>query len=185
MSRIGNQPIKILSGVQINLDNNLVSIQGPKGQLSLQVRPEIKIEINDNQIKVERALESRIAQSLHGLTRTLLSNMITGVTEGWEKTLELVGVGYRAAKQGEDLTLNLGFSHPVKVSPPKGISFSVEGAKVTVLGIDKVQVGQVAASIRHLRPPEPYKGKGIRYQGEIVRRKPGKAAKVGSPSGGK
>ncbi|HEY5601288.1 MAG TPA: 50S ribosomal protein L6 [Patescibacteria group bacterium] len=180
MSRIGKQPILIPSTVQINLNNQKLEVSGPKGSLSASFRPEVKIKNEQNQLLVERVNDERLAKSLHGLTRTLIANMITGVTEGWTKELELVGVGYRAQVSNNNLILNIGYSHPVEIKSESGISFEVKGNnKVVVSGIDKGRVGQVAAVIRKVREPEPYKGKGIRYAGEIVRRKPGKAAKVG------
>jgi large subunit ribosomal protein L6 len=156
-------------------------VTGPKGTLSREVvNPEIQIEQQDGSLVVTRANDEKQQRSMHGLYRTLVANMVTGVSTGFTKTLEIQGVGYRAQKQGNNLTLSVGFSHPVEVSPPAGITFEVEGNnRVLVSGIDKEQVGQVAANIRKIRPPEPYKGKGIRYQGEVVRRKAGKAGKGG------
>jgi large subunit ribosomal protein L6 len=179
MSRIGRLPIAIPSQVKIDINGSDITVRGPQGELSRSIRPEMTVEINDGSLAVQRPSDSAPHRSLHGLTRTLLSNMVIGVSQGYTKTLELQGVGYRAAKQGNSLQLALGFSHPVVVNPPEGISFEVEGTtRVQVKGIDKEQVGQVAANIRKIRPPEPYKGKGIRYAGEVVRRKAGKAGKA-------
>lgn len=178
MSKIGKLPINIPAGIQVAIDGRDVSVVGPKGTLSLRVRPECRIKMEDSQIVVERVNNTKIARSMHGLNRTLIDNIIKGVWQGWDKTLEINGVGYRANLQGSNLSLSLGFSHPVVLVPPPGISFAVSENKVTVSGADKVLVGEIAAKIRKLRPPEPYKGKGIRYLGEYVRRKAGKAAKT-------
>ena len=178
MSRIGKQPIPVPSGVEVKIDGSTVSVKGPKGELSQTFSELMKIELEDGAIVVTRPDDGREARSLHGLTRTLVSNMVTGVSEGYSKNLEIVGVGYRAVMKGSDLELALGFSHPVLVKPEPGISFEVPApTKITVRGIDKQRVGQIAAEIRAWRKPEPYKGKGIRYEGEYVRRKLGKAAK--------
>lgn len=180
MSRIGRLPIPVPTGVEVTLDGQNVQVKGPKGTLSHIVAEPIKVNRNDDgQLEVTRPNDERISRSLHGLTRTLVSNMVTGVTEGYEKKLEIVGVGYRVIfKSPEQLEFNLGFSHPVIVDAPKGITFSVESnTKFTVSGIDKQAVGEVAANIRKIRKPEPYKGKGVRYAGERVRRKVGKAGK--------
>lgn len=178
MSRIGKQPIPVPSGVEIKIEGSTVTVNGPKGSLSQTISELISVAVEDGQIVVGRADESRDARSLHGLTRTLVANMVTGVSAGFAKNLEIVGVGYRAALKGTDLELQLGFSHPVLMVPEPGITFEVPApTKITVRGIDKQRVGQVAADIRQWRKPEPYKGKGIRYEGEIVRRKLGKAAK--------
>lgn len=180
MSRIGRKPVPVPSGVQLTFDDgNSVTVKGPKGQLSRRFPSEISFETEGDQILVSRPSDEGRMRALHGLSRSLLSNMVVGVTDGFTKILEVQGVGYRAQLQGTSLQMALGFSHPVVVAPPEGISFEVEGPRVTVLGIDREQVGQVAANIRKLRPPEPYKGKGIRYQGERVRRKAGKAGRVG------
>jgi large subunit ribosomal protein L6 len=178
VSRIGKQPIPVPSGVDVKIDGSTVTVKGPKGELSQTFTDVLTIEQNDGELVVTRPDDSRTARSLHGLTRTLLSNMVTGVSEGFSKNLEIVGVGYRAILKGSDLELQLGFSHPVVVSAEPGITFEVPApTKITVRGIDKQQVGQVAADIRKWRKPEPYKGKGVRYEGEYVRRKLGKAAK--------
>jgi large subunit ribosomal protein L6 len=179
MSRIGRLPITVPSGVEVAIEGQDVSVKGPKGQLSLTVAEPISVNRSeDGTVEVTRPDDERLSKSLHGLTRTLVANMVTGVTEGFERKLEIVGVGYRVQAKGSDLEFALGFSHPVLVSPPDGISFAVESpTKFSVTGIDKQQVGQVAANIRKLRKPEPYKGKGIRYAGEHVRRKVGKAGK--------
>lgn len=179
MSRIGRQPIKIPEEVKVTVENQIVRVDGPRGSLTQFVRPEIKVEVKNDEVKVLRTNEKKLAKALHGLTRTLIANMIMGTTKGWSKTLELHGVGYRAKMEGGKLVLKVGFSHPVEIVPPQGIELSVSGNKITVSGNDKALVGQVAAKIRAVRKPEPYKGKGIRYVGEKVRRKPGKAAKVG------
>ena len=178
MSRIGRAPIAIPAGVDVDVAGSRVSVKGPKGQLEQDFRPEMTILLEDGTLRVERPSDERLHRSLHGLTRTLLANMVVGVTQGYEKRLEIVGVGYRAAMKGSDLELALGFSHAVVVPPPAGIEFEVpQPTRITVRGIDKQLVGEVAAGIRKLRKPEPYKGKGIRYEGEYVRKKAGKAAK--------
>jgi large subunit ribosomal protein L6 len=180
MSRIGNKPIPLPKGVTIEIDGTKVRVKGPKGQLEQTMRPEINIQTQDGQIVVTRPSENKLHRSLHGLTRTLVSNMVTGVTDGFTRTLEIAGVGYRVAKDGNSLVFSLGFSHPVRVDPPAGITFNVETpTRLTVSGIDKQVVGEQAAQIRKLKPPEPYKGKGITYQGERIRRKAGKTGKVG------
>jgi large subunit ribosomal protein L6 len=178
MSRIGRLPIDIPSGVTVTAENGVIAVKGPKGELSLTVASPIEVAIADNQVVVTRPNDERLSRSLHGLTRTLISNQIIGVTEGYTKGLEVVGTGYRVAAKGESLEFALGYSHSITVDPPAGISFTVEGQnKILVSGIDKQAVGEVAANIRKLRKPEPYKGKGIRYAGEVVRRKAGKAGK--------
>ena len=178
MSRIGRLPIDIPGGVTVTIDGQNVAVKGPKGELSLVVSAPITVALEENQVLVTRPNDERLSRSLHGLTRTLINNQIIGVTQGYTKGLEVVGTGYRVAAKGESLEFALGYSHSITVDPPKGISFQVEGNnKVTVVGIDKQAVGEVAANIRKLRKPEPYKGKGVRYAGEIVRRKAGKAGK--------
>jgi large subunit ribosomal protein L6 len=178
VSRIGKQPIPVPSGVDVKIVGSHVHVKGPKGELSATFSEDMMIEIEDGQILVKRPSDERQHRSLHGLTRTLISNMVTGVSAGFEKKLEIVGVGYRAAMKGSDIELQLGFSHPVLVTAEPGIEFEVPApTRITVRGIDKQRVGQVAAEIRGWRPPEPYKGKGVRYEGEYVRRKLGKAAK--------
>ena len=178
MSRIGRLPIEVPSGVNISVDGSAVTVKGPKGELSLTVARPIEVKLEDGQILVTRPDDERESRSLHGLTRSLINNQIIGVTEGYSKALEIVGTGYRVAQKGNGLEFALGFSHPITVDPPAGITFSVEGnTKVGIHGIDKQQVGEVAANIRKLRKPEPYKGKGVRYAGEVVRRKAGKAGK--------
>ena len=178
MSRIGRLPIEVPSGVNITVDGSAVTVKGPKGELSLTVASPIAVKLEDGQILVTRPDDERESRSLHGLTRSLINNQIIGVTEGYSKALEIVGTGYRVAQKGNGLEFALGFSHPITVDPPAGITFSVEGnTKVGIHGIDKQQVGEVAANIRKLRKPEPYKGKGVRYAGEVVRRKAGKAGK--------
>ncbi len=182
MSRIGQLPIVMPSGVEVKIDGNRVAVKGPKGELSRDFHPDMSISKEDGRVIVSRPTDNRIHRSLHGLTRTLIANMVVGVSEGYAKRLEIVGVGYRAGMQGNDLVLQVGYSHPVVITPPEGITITVErGARnITVEGIDKELVGDVAAKIRAVRKPEPYKGKGIRYQGEWVRRKAGKAGKVRS-----
>jgi large subunit ribosomal protein L6 len=171
-------PIDVPAGVDVKIDGSAVSVKGPKGELTLVVKSPIEVKLEDGQVLVTRPDDERASRSLHGLTRTLISNQIVGVTEGYTKGLEVVGTGYRVAVKGESLEFALGFSHSITVDPPAGISFAVEGNnKVTVIGIDKQAVGEVAANIRKLRKPEPYKGKGVRYAGEVVRRKAGKSGK--------
>jgi large subunit ribosomal protein L6 len=178
MSRIGRLPIAIPSGVDVIINGRQVHVKGPKGELSLEVSAPIDVQQNDGVITVTRPSDEGDIRALHGLSRSLIANMVTGVTEGYRKTLEIVGVGYRVQAKGRDLEFALGFSHPVPVPAPDGISFRVETpTRFVVEGIDKQQVGEVAANIRKLRKPDPYKGKGVRYQGEQVRRKVGKAGK--------
>jgi large subunit ribosomal protein L6 len=179
MSRVGKQPIPISSGVDVKIEGNHVEVKGPKGALARDVHPLTKVVQADGELRVEISGESRLERSLHGLTRSLVANMIQGVNEGFEKRLELVGLGYRAAIKGKSLTLHLGFSHPVDYQADEGIEISLDDQNknvIVVKGIDKQKVGQAAADIRRFRKPEPYKGKGVRYLGEIVRRKAGKAA---------
>src|SRR5215216_5288289 len=176
MSRIGRKPIPVPATVDLVIgDGNVVTVKGPKGQLSATFAPSIVLERENGTLNVSRPDDSRQNRSLHGLTRTLISNMVTGVTDGFRKNLEISGVGYRAAMDGKTLVLSVGYSHPVRMTPPDGITFAVDGlTKVAVSGTDKQRVGEEAARIRRVRPPEPYKGKGIRYEGEVVRRKAGK-----------
>jgi large subunit ribosomal protein L6 len=177
MSRIGRKPIEIPPGVSVSLDPGRVIVNGPLGELNQRVPRRMKLEQSDGEIIVSRPTERGDDRALHGLTRSLIANMVEGVTKGYEKRLEIQGVGYRAALRGQSLELNVGFSHPVVVDPPAGITFEVPAAtEIVVKGIDKQQVGQTAAEVRSVRPPEPYKGKGIRYEGEYVRRKVGKRA---------
>lgn len=172
-------PIAVPKGVDVRIDGTTVTVKGPRGELARDIRPEIKIEQADGQLLVTRPTDQPRHRAMHGLTRTLVDNMVRGVTEGFAKTLEMQGVGYRAQMQGKDLHLAIGFSHPVNIPPPEGIEFEVEGTtRIVVKGSSKEQVGQVAADVRKIRPPEPYKGKGIRYLGEYVRRKAGKAGKA-------
>lgn len=188
MSRIGTKPVKIPKEVTVTVDKTAVTVTGPKGALSQTFRPEVAIKTEGGNILVERVSDTPKAKSLHGLSRTLLENMVLGVTSGWNRGLELVGVGYRAEVSGTDLVLNVGFSHPVKFPAPTGITFAVtDNTKINVFGTDKQLVGETAAQIRRVRPPEPYKGKGIRYVGEYIRRKAGKAAAktAGAPGGAK
>ena len=178
MSRIGRMPISVPAGVEVKNENNLITVKGSKGEISKQFSKELGIEIADGVITVTRPSESKNHKSLHGLTRTLIANMIEGVTNGFSKTLEIEGVGYRATKQGKDLVMNLGYSHQVIMSEKDGITIDVPNAnKIIINGIDKQVVGQFAAEVREKRPPEPYKGKGIRYEGERIIRKEGKAGK--------
>ncbi|MFT4230479.1 MAG: 50S ribosomal protein L6 [Microbacterium sp.] len=178
MSRIGRLPIDIPAGVTVTVDGQQVAVKGPKGELSLDVARPIEVAVEEGQVLVTRPDDERASRSLHGLTRTLINNNIVGVTQGYSKGLEVVGTGYRVQQKGGSVELALGFSHPVLVEPPVGITFTVEGNnKLTVSGIDKQAVGEAAANIRKIRKPEPYKGKGIRYAGEVVRRKAGKAGK--------
>lgn len=177
MSRIGKMPVAIPSGVEVKVDNkNIVSVKGPKGQLEEKISPKIKVEIKDGQVVVTRPDDSKPNRSLHGLSRTLIYNMVVGVTEGYEKKLEINGVGYKAEKQGKKLVLSLGYSHPVELTDPEGITTEAPSAtEISIKGINKADVGNYAAIIRGWRPPEPYKGKGIKYVDEYIRRKEGKA----------
>jgi len=178
MSRIGRRPVPIPSGVEVRLEGRRITVRGPKGELAWERDPAIQVEVTDGQLVVRRPNDEPRYRALHGLTRALINNMVTGVSQGFEKRLELVGVGYRAQMQGNKLLLNVGYSRPVEIEPPPGVEIQVEGTtQVVVRGIDKQLVGQVAANIRAVRPPEPYKGKGIRYVGEQIRRKAGKGAK--------
>lgn len=177
MSRVGRKPIPIVTGVKVQKTDHAVKIVGPKGELTATVHPDIGFEIKDNQILISRSSDLKEYRSLHGLWRALMANMIKGVTEGYTKKLELVGVGYRAEMKGKKLQLQLGFSHPILFAPPESIKIEAPTqTNITISGIDKQLVGQVAAKIRSFRPPEPYKGKGVKYEGEYVRRKAGKAA---------
>lgn len=181
MSRIGNAPILIPTNITVEVNGQKVTVTGPLGELNMEYLPKIKVEVENNQVIVKRKNEDKFSKSLHGLTRSLINNMVIGVQKGWEKKLELVGVGYRAQMIGDKLSLAVGYSHPVEVVMPEGIKFALlDNTKITVSGIDKIKVGQIAAKIRDVRPPEPYKGKGIRYEGEYIRRKAGKAGKVGA-----
>ncbi len=179
MSRIGRMPIAVPAGVTVDIaENNQVTVKGPKGELTRKLASEMTIEKDGEEIKVTRPNDLKKMKSLHGLTRTLIYNMIIGVTEGYEKRLEVNGVGYRAAKQGKKLTLSLGYSHPVEMEDPEGVEVTVDGQNLIIVkGIDKEKVGQYAAEIREKRPPEPYKGKGIKYDYEVIRRKAGKTGK--------
>ncbi|WP_221583786.1 50S ribosomal protein L6 [Microbacterium sp. G2-8] len=178
MSRIGKLPIDIPAGVEVKIDGQSVFVKGPKGELSFEFAAPIEAKVEDGQVIVSRPDEERESRALHGLTRTLINNDIIGVTQGYSKDLEIVGTGYRAQQKGSNVELALGFSHPVLIEPPAGITYKVEGNnKLTVSGLSKQAVGEAAAKIRKIRPPEPYKGKGVRYAGEQVRRKAGKAGK--------
>jgi large subunit ribosomal protein L6 len=177
MSRIGKQPIAVPSGTHISCDGFEVKVKGPKGELASRVHPDMRVKVDGQTVTVERPSSGRLHRSLHGLTRQLIANMVTGVTSGFQKDLEIVGVGFRAELAGSRLVLALGYSHPIVVVPPPGIAFTLDGqTKIRVSGVDKQVVGEMAARIRKLRKPEPYKGKGIRYAGEHVRRKAGKTA---------
>ena len=179
MSRIGRMPIKISAGITVNIDGNAVAAKGPKGELSRELHPDMQIKLEDNTITVSRPSDSREHRSLHGLTRSLIANMVEGVSSGFEKNLDIVGVGYRAEQSGENLIIRVGYSHQVDVTPMPGVSLVAEGTnRIKVKGISKEDVGEMAAKIRAIRPPDSYKGKGIRYAGETVRLKPGKAGKV-------
>jgi large subunit ribosomal protein L6 len=178
MSRIGRMPVVVPSGVDVTINGRAVTVKGPKGELSLEVAAPIEVQQSDGTITVTRPTDDGPVRALHGLSRSLIANMVTGVTEGYNKTLEIVGVGYRVQARGKDLEFALGYSHPVPVAAPDGITFRVETpTRFVVEGIDKQQVGEVAANIRKLRKPDPYKGKGVRYQGEQIRRKAGKTGK--------
>jgi large subunit ribosomal protein L6 len=178
MSRIGKEPIAIPDGVSVELEGSRVTVTGPGGELHREVSPELKVTVDDGTVRVERPSDEREHKALHGLTRTLIANMVEGVTKGFEKRLEIQGVGYRAALRGSDLELQVGYSHTVEFPAPEGIGFEVPAPnRIVVKGIDKQLVGETAANIRKVRKPEPYKGKGIRYEGEYVRKKAGKAAK--------
>jgi large subunit ribosomal protein L6 len=180
MSRIGKLPVTIVKGVEVKQSNGTLTVKGPKGELTLDVHPEMKVVVDEAEVRVERPSDEKEHRALHGLTRSLIANMVTGVTDGFSKTLEIVGVGYRADTKGKGITLNLGFSHPIEYQPVDGVSLECPNqTTVVVSGIDKQKVGQTAAEIRAFRPPEPYKGKGVRYQDEHVRRKAGKTASSG------
>lgn len=178
MSRIGKQPIKLPEKVTLEVSGQTVKVSGPKGILERELARGLKVKIDKNVVVVSPKKTDRKHKALHGTFRALIANMVKGVSEGWSKELELVGMGYRAEASGKDLILSVGFSHPVKIEAPEGVIFEIEKTEITVKGMDKELVGRVAAEIRRVRPPEPYKGKGIRYKDEIVRRKPGKAAKA-------
>lgn len=179
MSRVGKAPIQITSGVTVSVSGSKVDVKGPKGNLSLEVRPEMAVEVKDNQIIVSVAKETKDSSAFWGMTRSLIANMVEGVSEGYEKRLQLVGVGYRAKAAGNGISLTVGYSHPVEFTAPQGIELVVEdNQNILVKGIDKQLVGLTAAQIRKIRKPEPYKGKGIRYEGEVVRKKAGKSGKI-------
>jgi large subunit ribosomal protein L6 len=180
MSRIGRLPIAVPASVDVTIDGRNVTVKGPKGTLSRSLHPDMSITREEATVVVTRPTEQKTHKQLHGLTRTLINNMVIGVSDGYRKGLEITGVGYRAALNGRKLQLNLGYSHPIEIDPPEGISFEVESpTRLAVVGIDKELVGQIAATVRATRKPEPYKGKGVRYAGEQVRRKAGKAGKIG------
>jgi large subunit ribosomal protein L6 len=181
MSRIGRLPVAVPSGVDVTIDGRRLTIKGPKGELSRELHPDMTVVREDGSLLVRRPSEEKLHRELHGLTRTLVNNMVVGVTTGYRKALEITGVGYRAALVGKKLQLNLGYSHPIEIDPPAGISFELENpTRLSVVGVDKELVGQVAARVRATRKPEPYKGKGVKYAGERVRRKAGKAGKIGA-----
>lgn len=185
MSRIGNQPVSMPKDVTLNMAGSTVTVKGPKGDLVLLLPSKITMVQSGDQVVISRKGEDKATRSIHGYIRAQLQNTILGVTKGWTKTLELSGVGYRAVMEGETIVLSIGFSHPVKIIPPSGISFALAEGKIVVSGADKRMVGQVAASVRDVKPPEPYKGKGIKYVGEFIRKKAGKSAKaVGGAPGG-
>ncbi|CAM4483126.1 50S ribosomal protein L6 [Paenibacillus tarimensis] len=178
MSRIGRKPIQVPNGVNITLDNSVITVKGPKGTLTRELHKDMKVVVGENEISIERPSDNKLHRSLHGTTRSVVANMVSGVTEGFTKSLELVGVGYRANKTGEKVVLNVGYSHPVEIAAEQGIEFEVpSNTKIIVKGIDKELVGATAAKIRSVREPEPYKGKGIKYEGERILRKEGKAGK--------
>ena len=180
MSRIGRLPIPVPSTVDVTIDGRIVTVTGPKGVLTRSLHPDMTVSREDANLVVTRPTEQKTHKQLHGLTRTLVNNMVVGVTDGYRKGIEITGVGYRAVLVGRKLTLNLGYSHPIEINPPEGISFEVENpTRLSVVGIDKELVGQIAAKVRATRKPEPYKGKGVRYAGEVIRRKAGKAGKIG------
>ena len=180
MSRIGRLPITVPSGVDVTIDGRTVTVRGPKGSLSRSLHPDMTVSREEATLVVSRPTEQKTHKQLHGLTRTLVNNMVVGVTDGYRKGLEITGVGYRAVLNGRKLQLNLGYSHQIEIDPPEGISFEVENpTRLAVVGIDKELVGQIAAKVRSTRKPEPYKGKGVRYSGEVIRRKAGKAGKLG------
>jgi large subunit ribosomal protein L6 len=181
MSRIGRLPIQVPPSVDVSIVGREITVKGPKGSLHRALHPDMRVTMEGSTLIVERPSEAKYHKQLHGLTRTLVANMVTGVTEGYRKALEITGVGYRAAKVGDKLQLNLGYSHPIEIDPPAGIVFEVETpVKLAVVGIDKELVGQIAATVRAARKPEPYKGKGVHYLGEQIRRKAGKAGKIGA-----
>ena len=180
MSRIGRMPIAVPAGVDVAIEGVKVSVKGPRGSLSREITPRLTVIREDDTLRVERPDDAKESRELHGLTRTLIANMVTGVTTGYRKGLEITGVGYRAQLVGRKLQLNLGYSHPIEIDPPDGVAFEVETpTRLAVTGIDKELVGHVAARVRAMRKPEPYKGKGVRYSGEVIRRKAGKAGKIG------
>lgn len=180
MSRVGSAPIKIPANVTVQIEGFRIVVKGPLGELKMLSLPQVKVGVEDGEVLVKRRGENKVARSVHGLTRSLIANMVLGVEKGWQKRLELIGVGFRAQTSGDKLTLSVGFSHPVEIIAPEGIKFAVEeNTKVVISGVSKELVGQIAAQVRKVRPPEPYQGKGIRYVGEYVRRKAGKAGKVG------
>lgn len=178
MSRVGRKPVEIPAGVTVTLNGNTVTVKGPKGELTRTFHSDIEIKLEDNNVVVNRPSDEKLHRSLHGTTRAIIANMIEGVSKGFERNLELIGVGYRAQKQGKKLVLNVGYSHPVEIEPEEGLEIEVPAnTKISIKGTDKERVGALAANIRDVRPPEPYKGKGIRYEGEQVRRKEGKTGK--------
>ncbi len=180
MSRIGRLPIAVPATVDVTIDGRTLTVKGPRGTLTRALHPDMILSREESQLVVSRPTEQKTHKQLHGLTRTLVNNMVVGVTDGYRKGLEITGVGYRAALNGRKLQLNLGYSHPIEIDPPEGISFEVETpTRLAVVGIDKELVGQIAAKVRSTRKPEPYKGKGVRYTGEVIRRKAGKAGKIG------
>lgn len=177
MSRVGKRPVPIPPGVEVRVEDGQVTVKGPKGTLSLRLHPDMRVRVEDGVVRVERPTDSHLHKALHGTTRALINNMVVGVSQGYSRTLEVIGVGYRVQQQGDRLVFSVGYSHPVEFRPPPGVTVTVESAnRLTVSGPDKQAVGQVAALIRAIRPPDPYKGKGIRYADEVLHLKPGKAA---------
>lgn len=180
MSRVGRRPIPIPKGVTVTLKDGVITVKGPKGELSFRIHPEMRVIVEEDQIRVERPSDRKVHRALHGTTRQIIANMVHGVTQGYEKVLKVVGKGYRVQQRGKDVVFNVGFAHEVIFTPPPDVQVTVEGQDtVRVSGIDKQRVGQVAANIRSIRPPDPYKGKGIRYEGEVLILKPGKAGAKG------
>jgi large subunit ribosomal protein L6 len=177
MSRIGNLPVAVPKNVKVQAARSEVTVTGPKGTLTFAFRPEVQVETTDGQVRVRRSVETKLGKSVHGLTRAVIRNMVIGVTEGYQKELEVFGTGYRVAQAGKGIQLQLGFSHPVEFTPPTGVTVTAQGQnRIIITGADKQAVGQVAAQLRAVRPPDPYKGKGVRYAGEVLKLKPGKAA---------
>lgn len=180
MSRIGKKPVEIKEGVTVSVNGTSVTVSGSRGELTFPIPAGVMVEVLEGEVKVIRDNDSKVVRSLHGSVQRVLANMVTGVSTGWSKTLELIGTGYRPRMEGRDLVLAIGFSHPVRFTPPEGVTFEVQENKVIITGLNRQVVGQIAANVRAVRPPEPYKGKGIKYDSERIRRKAGKAAKAGA-----